>query len=75
MTTQEDWNPSSACEEMAFLFNQADKIINQPHYQDASADELEPPSADSLPTTAVNESQGLTTLCLNQSLPQPNKNC
>jgi hypothetical protein len=51
MTTQEDWNPSSASQEMAFLFNQADKIINQPHYQDASADELEPPSADSLPTT------------------------
>jgi hypothetical protein len=51
MTTQEDWNPERACQEMAFLFNQADKIINQPHYQDASADELEPPSADPLPTT------------------------
>ncbi len=51
MTIREDWNPDRACLEMAFLFNQADKIINQPHYQDASADELEPPSADSLPTT------------------------
>ena len=51
MTTQEDWNPDRACEEMAFLFNQTDKIINQPHYQDASADELDTPSADPLPTT------------------------
>ena len=51
MTTREDCSPDRACLEMAFLFNQADQIINQPHYQDASADELEPPSADSLPTT------------------------
>ncbi len=57
MTTQKNWNPDSACLEMAELFNQADKIINQPHYQDASADELEPPSADSLPTTDSNQSK------------------
>ena len=49
MTTREDWNPDSACLEMAFLFNQADQIINQPHYQvSVSADELDTPSADSL---------------------------
>jgi hypothetical protein len=58
MTTQEDWNPSSACEEMAFLFNQADKIINQPHYrEDVSADELQTPSADSLQTIDTNQSK------------------
>jgi hypothetical protein len=73
MTTQENWNPSSASLEITFLFNQADKIINQPHYQDVSADELDTPSADSLQTTAVNESQGLTTLCPNQFLPQHSK--
>jgi hypothetical protein len=51
MTTQEDWNPDRACKEMAELFNQADQIISQPHYQeDVSADELEPPSADPLQT-------------------------
>ena len=60
MTTQEDWNPDRACKEMAELFNQADQIINQPHYQvSVSADELEPPSADSLQTTAVNNRKGL----------------
>ncbi|HEY9834832.1 MAG TPA: hypothetical protein V6D26_30040 [Stenomitos sp.] len=74
MTIREDWNPDSACIEMAELFNQADKIINQPHYrEDVSADELDTPSADSLQTTAVNESQGLTTLCPNQFLPQHSK--
>lgn len=52
MTTREDCSPDRACLEMAFLFNQADKIINQPHYQVlVSADELDTPSADSLPTT------------------------
>jgi hypothetical protein len=54
MTTQEDWNPERACLEMAFLFNQADKIINQPHYQDASADELDTPSADPSPNDRKN---------------------
>jgi hypothetical protein len=53
MTTQSDWNPDRACEEMAELFNQADEIISQPHYQvpDASADELDTRSADAFPTT------------------------
>ena len=60
MTTQSDWNPDRACEEMAELFNQADQIISQPHYQeDASADELDTRSADASQTTAVNESQGI----------------
>lgn len=59
-TTQEDWNPDRACEEMAELFNRADKIINQPHYQvPASAGEMPTPSADPSPTTEANESQGL----------------
>jgi hypothetical protein len=49
MTTQSDWNPDRACEEMAELFNQADEIISQPHYQVPDA------SADAFPTT-VNES-------------------
>jgi hypothetical protein len=38
------------------LFEQADQIFNQPHYQEASADELEPPNADPSPTTEVNQS-------------------
>ncbi len=74
MTTREDCSPDSACLEMAFLFNQADQIINQPHYQvSVSADELDTPSADSLQTTAVNESQGLTTLCPLQFSPRHSK--
>jgi hypothetical protein len=52
MKTQSDWNPDRACQEMAELFNQADQIISQPQYQeDVSADELDTPSADPLPTT------------------------
>ena len=62
MTTQSDWNPDRACEEMAELFNQANKIISQPHYQvpDASAARPDISSADTSPTTDINESQGLT---------------
>ena len=60
MTTQSDWNPERAGEEMAELFNQADQIISQPHYQeDISADEPQTPSADSLPTLDVYESKGM----------------
>lgn len=62
MTTQSDWNPDRACEEMAELFKQADQIISQPHYQeDASADSLDGSSADPSPTTDK-QSQGLTKL-------------
>jgi hypothetical protein len=52
MTTQSDWNPDQACEEMAFLFNEADQIISQPHYQqdDASADRPDISSADASQT-------------------------
>ena len=50
--SHEAWNPDTACEEMAELFRRADEICSKPIYQeDASAGELEPPSADSLPTT------------------------
>jgi hypothetical protein len=52
MTTQKNCSPDRASLEMAELFNQADKIINQPQYrEDVSADELDTPSADSLQTT------------------------
>jgi hypothetical protein len=53
MTIQEDWNPDTASEEMAALFAEADRIMQQPHYQheDASGDELETRTADTLPTT------------------------
>jgi hypothetical protein len=54
MTTQSDWNPERAGEEMAELFNQADHIISQPHYrEDVSADEVDNPSADASPTTDI----------------------
>ncbi|HEY9605605.1 MAG TPA: hypothetical protein V6C85_28635 [Allocoleopsis sp.] len=57
MTTQSDWNPDRACEEMAFLFNEADQIISQPHYQDvASTDSLSSSGADASQPTDVNES-------------------
>ncbi len=60
MTTQEDWHLKRACEETDELFNQADEIINQPHYQvPVGADELQPPSTDSLQPTDVNESKGM----------------
>ena len=56
MKTEEDWNPETAGKKMAALFNQADEIMQQPHYhEDVSADELDNPSADSDQTTAVNE--------------------
>ena len=52
-----DWNPDRACEEMAELFNQADQIINQPHYQDdANADSLDNSGAGSSKTTQSTES-------------------
>ncbi len=60
MTQKIEWNPDTAGEEMAALFDQADSIFQQPHYQqvEASGDELHTRTADSLPTTAVNERLG-----------------
>jgi hypothetical protein len=53
----EDWNPDRACVEMAELFNQADQIISQPHYQDdANADSVDNSGAGSSQTTQANES-------------------
>ncbi|HEY9606473.1 MAG TPA: hypothetical protein V6C85_32995 [Allocoleopsis sp.] len=57
MTTQSDWNPERAGEEMAFLFNEADQIISQPHYkEDASADRPHISSASTSQTTEINQS-------------------
>lgn len=56
----EEWNPDRACEEMAELFNQADEITSQPHYQvpDDSAAVLDGPGADASKTTDK-QSQGM----------------
>ncbi len=39
-----------ALPEIKIQFRQADAIFQQPHHQEASADELQTPSADFLPT-------------------------
>jgi len=56
---QQGWNPDQACEEMAALFAQTDRIMQQPHYK-ASAEELDSPSAGSSQTIALNERKELT---------------
>jgi hypothetical protein len=57
MNKNEDWNPDTACEEMAALFVEADRIMQQPHYkEDASTADMDSPGADLLPKTEVNES-------------------
>jgi hypothetical protein len=53
---KEAWNPDTAGEEMAALFAEADRIMQQPHYQEANADEVQNPSAGSLPTTDKKQS-------------------
>ncbi len=46
------WNPDQACEEMGELFQKANQICQQPHYQEQiSTKDLTRPGADSLPQT------------------------
>ena len=52
----EGWNPDQACEEMAALFAQADRIMQQPHYLKANADSMDSSSAGSLPSDQENQS-------------------
>lgn len=51
MDGETEWNPDTAGKEMAALFDQADSIFQQPHYQqvEGSGDELHTRTADSLP--------------------------
>lgn len=48
----EDWDPEQAGAELKALFDKANEICSKPIYQnyqeDASADEMDTPSADSL---------------------------
>ncbi|MBD0343529.1 MAG: hypothetical protein ICV55_10895 [Coleofasciculus sp. C3-bin4] len=45
------WNPDQACEEMSELFQKANQIFQQPHYQEqVSTKSLTHSDADSLPT-------------------------
>jgi hypothetical protein len=48
----EGWNPDQACEEMAALFASADRIMQQPHYLEASTADMDSPGADLLSQTA-----------------------
>lgn len=46
-----DWNPDKACEEMAALFAEADRIMSKPIYQDkTSAGDVHTVSTSSPPT-------------------------
>ncbi len=48
--TEQDWNPDEAGKEMAALFAEADRIMQQPHYQEqASTKSLSGSGADFLP--------------------------
>jgi hypothetical protein len=59
---QEDWNPDTACQEMAALFAQADAIFQQAHHQEASTKSLSRSGADPSQAT-VNESKGMNQSC------------
>jgi hypothetical protein len=53
-----NWNPDTACEEMAALFDRADQITSKPIYQVQASTEPTKEDAGSTDQTTEEQSQG-----------------